>query len=236
LSPDDPTVFLAEPVSRTQPDLLHLESCEAIASLAKPFPFHSVQEGLPSVDLGEMNIVVVGGPAHGGLAWMIFGSAYDDRLEPAGDPYHLPYAFVPDEENEILRPLMNSNDFSPTVNWQIMSTGSPRSPATGSGGKMKSDFLLLSVLPNPLSGGQKSIVSFAGTHGVGTRAAALLLRDSKILQKLDDVRFGAFQMLFSVKEFSRGSAQVVDYIDHKEVDVSPQSLELLTSRIEAYPI
>jgi hypothetical protein len=190
---------------------------------------------LPVVHLGEHNIFLAGGPAHGGLAWMLFGSAYDDRLTPSEDPFVLPYTFCPDEDHQVYRPVQYSSDFAPAINWTIRSDNHPRSPRTGPQNRLTQDFLLMSVLPNPLSTG-KSIVNFAGTHGVGTRAARFVLRDQAILKTLDTLELDAHQVLFSVEEIGGGSGQHLKYLEHKEVEVRADAEELLLARLNTFQI
>lgn len=58
------------------------------------------------------------------------------------------------------------------------------------GSNYTSDFLLVTVLPNILDrrsyDSGKKIVIFSGTHGPGTRAAALLMQDAHVLTSISD--------------------------------------------------
>ena len=92
-------------------------------------------------------------------------------------------------------------------NWPIIDSRNYRErsiyPETHNDGFLRTDYLLVTKIPNFLTPGSlagKTIISFGGTHGVATRATSLLLNSPGLMKRLvDDYHDGRsphFQALF----------------------------------------
>lgn len=234
IDPKDPVAFLAERVPICKAHTRHLESFSAVGELANLLHIKHIQAGIGSVRLDETNIVVVGGPAQGGFARALFGSSFDNSFLPNKDPYVFPYMFGPSVD-DILRPIEDTDRFASSPGWTIRVRDQALSAGLDANKRLTEDLLLLTVLPNPYSI-DRSIVSIAGTHGVGTRAGYLILQDQAIVRKLTEIKSRSFQVIFKVDRLVSGQATAIHYLMQDEVTVRAGSDLLLQERIRAVRI
>lgn len=172
----------------------------------------TVAESIPtSLDDG---FVLIGSPEAELLTSLAFGYEKKDDgsgMRFTGSVLDLPYRWQEDlahvsakctrivpGKGEVTRP-----------NWPIIDNTGIRSrsiyPVIQNDGKLHSDLLLITRVPNFFSDialqSGRTIVSIAGTHGTGTRAIEVLLRDKNALRKIaDEIPHGteSFQILLEV--------------------------------------
>jgi hypothetical protein len=150
----------------------------------------------------EENLVLVGSPTGEGCSRLLFGynepADVVDVLKLADPPVDLPYSWVLDRESietgEVAgRFVEGRKRIVRRPNWKIQSGRRDRRsyvPQVDSreGGLLVDDYLLVTRAPNYLCaaalGRGHSIINFGGTHGIGTKAIDLLLRDRKVLSEL----------------------------------------------------
>lgn len=141
------------------------------------------------------NIVAIGSPEAEVLTQILFGY---DRIEGSGlhysgDTIDLPYRWLENSSEvstEYLRPGDSGEDqWRP--NWPIVSEIGAKQrklyPEVGKDGRLRSDYLLITRVPNYLGDGVglgRSFISIAGSHGIGTKAIKLFVRNKYILAKV----------------------------------------------------
>jgi hypothetical protein len=128
-----------------------------------------------------------------------------------------------------------------TINWSILDlrrSGAKKifAPTINRNKYLESDFLLVTVLPNILdkeSHQTNKIIIFGGTHGIGTRALSLLLRDQELLAHIGKVVAGfahapGWQVLLKVDAIERNAYEERPLsFDRKEVQCCPVAIDEL---------
>ncbi|MBQ0897009.1 hypothetical protein KBX37_28640 [Micromonospora sp. U56] len=162
----------------------------------------------------ERNLVVIGSPEAAPLARLAFGYRRIHSaagFEYVGDTVDLPYRWHEDPRDlhGTCQRLVADHGWVTRPNWPLVARTDVRTtrrlaPRVDNEGKLSTDWLLISVMPNfftrkALDEG-KTIVSVGGTHGTGTRALKLFLRDPKALR----------QVMQSVSDRSRAFQVVVE--------------------------
>ena len=225
----------------------HPDDAEAFTSIFVPkilkYPEEIIRPSHEIYSPLSDNIVAIGSPEAEILTQILFG--YDridgSGLQYSGDTIDLPYRWLenPSEvSTEYLRPS-NSGEDHWRPNWPIVSEVGVKQkklyPKVGKDGRLRSDYLLITRVPNYLGDGiglGRSFVSIAGSHGIGTKAIKLFVRNKNILAKVwselgDPSNQDSFQVLCRAnKVVSRGNGfeatslelldvQVIDSFDTK---------------------
>jgi hypothetical protein len=180
----------------------HTDDLVAFADLAGPSIARAWEKGwveYPDELEANLNegVVVIGSPESEALTRLIFGyQRLPDALgvEYTGNSVDLPFRWQEDTRTVSAR----CQRFAPggrlvtRPNWPIVDNSGFRPkmlyPAVTNEGLLNSDFLLITRIPNFLTSeaqqSGRSIVSIAGTHGIGTRAVGLVLKNRSILTEI----------------------------------------------------
>ena len=156
----------------------------------------NLQDSLAS-DL-ESNLILIGAPGPESLSRLVFGYRQRDGggLSFTGDTLDLPFRWQ--EDVSVVRAnclrYQQGGLVTTRPNWPILDsrTGSviSRYPETNCSGFLLSDYLLVTKVPNFITPGAqasgRSVVSFGGSHGIGTRAVSLLLDSSEVMRRLGE--------------------------------------------------
>ena len=182
----------------------------------------------------ERDLVLVGSPVAEGCSRIVFGYEPQpndtDSLLLADPPVDLPYYWVLDRgrvEATAAR-VVAGKGVRTRPNWRIQSTlgaGRLYIPRVDSGGLLEDDYLLITRVRNYLSANalqtDKTIVTIGGTHGTGTKAIEVLLREQTVLSELSNKLKGAtaYQALFRVGKIQHESfgsrASAIELLDVK---------------------
>jgi len=168
-----------------------------------------------SADLGQ-HLVLVGSPTSEGISRLLFGYTTErdsgDGLVLQSAPVDLPYRFVLSHEQvperAVARRYIEGSGQVDRPNWRIETDGQTHIPEVDNDGWLRTDYLLVTRLRNFLTAEGfaqgHSVTSIAGTHGVGTHALGLLLRDNAALRSIAETTRGhpspSFQALLRVIE------------------------------------
>lgn len=237
LSHDGPTAisFLAEvKASRRH----HPDNETAVAAILRARGVYSRQHHLRRLTVvhalgthlvANANLILVGGPNTELYTRAIFG--YEPRPErglvatDAG--LDLPLRWVNDlaqvDEGRVVKRI-RSGEVVERPNWAIVGDPGRRyEPEVDDRGFLSSDYLLLTHMPNVFAEdtapGRFWITSIGGTHGVGTRALTVLLRDDAALGHLARAVRGsvAFQAVFRIGRVTHGTdlseAGAVEFVE-----------------------
>lgn len=149
----------------------------------------------------EGTLIASGSPVSNFLSRAAMAYQYADKDPSKGlrrneknSFFDLPFEFVIDVEAlnkaEVTVSQIIKGSILKVPNWSLYSNIEEKLmvPVVSEEGQLKTDYLLVTVLPNYFSkssydAGHKLII-FAGTHGVGTKAIELLFRNEQVLQKL----------------------------------------------------
>jgi hypothetical protein len=178
-----------------------------------------VDELLLALDDG---MVLVGSPEAEGVARLAYG--YRRREDGLGmahvdPPVDLPFRWEEDgsQIEAVYHRFVEGRGLVARPNWPIVDQrGAERRlfPRVGNDGLLQSDYLLVTKVPNYLTRtgfeSGRSLITFAGSHGTGTRAVELLMRDRAALRRVaeeltPDVH--AFQLLFEVGDMLHDSTE-----------------------------
>jgi hypothetical protein len=185
------------------------------------------------------NFVTLGGPVSNFLSRAIL-----DYKHKSSDPkegfirnpntfYDLPFAYLCDYEQ--LRKTGTYSDYG--VGGIILDIENNKHIVPKKDGhKLKSDYLLISSLPNILSKSsyenEDKIIVFGGTHGVGTTAIDTLFRDidalQNLYQKIHNVKY--WQAIIEVDEIIQqtGDQRAKAFSIRKDIICKPVSLNYST--------
>lgn len=201
----------------------HPDDLDAFLALAGPRLARSIVEGTlessPAIttDLTN-NLVLVGSPEAEPVARLVFGYAPISRssgVEFIGSPLELPFRWMEDPRvvSATCERYVKGRGLVSRPNWPLVDTRGGerlRFPEVGGDGRLRTDWLLVTVLPNFLTGtaleSGRRIFSFAGTHGVGTQATRLLTRSKAIQRQISSQ--------VSVEDDGFQAVLRVDKIDH----------------------
>ena len=199
--------------------MVHPDDASAFRALAGPILSASILNG--GLELEETirsslnsNFVLIAAPSSETLSRLIFGYRQrrnGDDLIFEGSPLDLPFRWQEDFSG--VRGHERCHRYNPggattsRPNWPIIDSRNYRErsiyPETHNDGFLRTDYLLVTKIPNFLTPGSlagKTIISFGGTHGVATRATSLLLNSPGLMKRLvDDYHDGRsphFQALF----------------------------------------
>ncbi|MBP2339004.1 hypothetical protein JOF41_005182 [Saccharothrix coeruleofusca] len=194
------------------------------------------------------SVLLVGGPAWEGVTRAVFGYEQAGRgLACKGLGVELPYRWHVDAEAihaKAVRFVKTPKGFrtEEEPNWGIVGPRGRRYfPTVGHDGFLVTDYLLLTKLPNFLGeesyGSEQVIVNFGGAHGIGQRAAELLLSRRDVVRKVAEVLDidvhraatwpAAYQALFRVGDISHGvvrgsRARDIVLVDAVRITESPE--------------
>ncbi len=198
----------------------HADDLSAFAAVAGPTLVRAFANGwteYPEDIEANLNegMVLIGSPESEALTRLAFGyrkSPESGRVEYVGDVLDLPFRWQEDIEavSAECHRFVPGKGLVRRPNWPIVdNTGfRPKQlfPTVSNDGLLTSDFLLITKVPNFLTSeaqqSGRSIVSIAGSHGVGTRAIGVVLRDQRILSELaEKIPAGshAFQVLIEAR-------------------------------------
>ncbi len=198
----------------------HADDLSAFAAIAGPSLTHAFTEGwteYPEDIEANLNegMVLIGSPEAEALTRLVFGYRKlpeTRRVEDLGDVLDLPFRWLEDVHlvSARCRRYVPGKGLVTRPNWPIIDNTGQRPkklfPSVSNEGLLESDFLVITRVPNFLTSqaqeSGRSIVSIAGTHGVGTRSVGLLLRNQKVLQAVAErIPAGteAFQILVEAK-------------------------------------
>lgn len=161
----------------------------------------------------DTNLIAVGSPISDPIAqlgFQYYGSHYDLGLVP-NRVIDLPFDYVLDRNyigyTTTLAKRYVAGEIREMPNWALRK-GSELipPPILGKGGWIESDYLLITRIPNILSqqafvsGGELLIIG--GTHGIGTEAIGLLLKDTARLTRIQNDRGSStyYQILVPVTQ------------------------------------
>lgn len=172
-------------------------------------------QDIVSADLGQ-HLVLVGSPTSEGISRLLFGYTAErdsrDGLVLESAPLDLPYRFILSHERvperAVARRYVEGTGQVERPNWRIETDHETHIPEVDNGGWLRTDYLLVTRLRNFLTAEGfaqgHSVVSIAGTHGVGTQALGLLLRSDPILRLIASTTRGhpspSFQALLRVTD------------------------------------
>lgn len=159
------------------------------------------------------DIIVVGSPTSDAIAKTSFeysGARYE--LKRAVDPLiELPITYILDKEElgdgEVLLRRYVAGEEKEMYNWALrMGKEVLPPPKLGANQWLQTDYLLITRIPNLMS--RKAfldgaeILIIGGAHGTGTEAIGLLLKDAKLLSRIETQRQNApyFQILVPIVE------------------------------------
>lgn len=161
----------------------------------------------------ERNMVLIGSPEVEAITRLAFGyrTIRGGGLEFVGDTVDLPFRWNEDPGSVRGRCLRHVQGYGVVErpNWPLMkqdaSGAQPMFPEVDNDGFLATDWLLITVVPNFLTTRAldegKRLVSIGGTHGVGTRALGIFLRDHEALSAVANGvadRHQAFQVAIEV--------------------------------------
>jgi hypothetical protein len=150
----------------------------------------------------EEDQVLIGSPMAEGLSRVVFG--YDEHgsgnvLRRESASIDLPYSWEFDATklaaHATAARFVRGQGWVERPNWYVVCNRSGMrdkryTPHVDNNGRLADDYLIVTRIPNFLTesafGMDRFIVSIAGTHGTGTRAIELLLRDKSILNEVAD--------------------------------------------------
>ena len=149
----------------------------------------------------EGMVVALGSPVSNYLSRIVMTYEYIDKDPSKGlvrdkekSFFDLPFEFVMDADmlskSGATAKRIIKGSVRQVPNWSLYSNIKNKLmvPIVSDDGQLKSDYLLITVVPNFFSkmdyDSGKTLILFAGTHGVGTKAVELLFRDEKLLKKL----------------------------------------------------
>lgn len=220
----DSTIYRSDnvhPLYR-QPANIHPDNRRAL--LAAVGEEYLLAESLGTVELQtrvgaqlDDNLVLIGSPTSEGISRLVFGytSAPDveDSLILDTAPVDLPYRMILDLEHvprtALAHRYVENIGMTTRPNWRIESDAGTFIPELNDGW-LRTDYLLITRLRNFLTpdgfARGHTVVSIAGTHGVGTRALSLLLNDNTLLREIGSVTrerdCPSFQALFRISDIS----------------------------------
>lgn len=185
-----------------QQGIPHVDDLSAFADIAGPSIDHARAAGwieYPEDIEADLNagMVLIGSPEAEALTRLVFGYRKlpgSAGVEHLGDVVDLPFCWREDArlvEAQCSR-FVPGRGLVTRPNWPIVDNTGARAkllwPTLSNDGYLTSDFLLITRVPNFLTieaqQSGRSIVSVAGTHGVGTRAVGVLLRDRTVLREI----------------------------------------------------
>jgi hypothetical protein len=191
----------------------------------------------------ERNLVLIGSPEAEPLTRLAFGYKRikdEPGFEYAGNTIDLPFRWHEDPRDihGTCRRWVAGHGWTTRPNWPLISGSAMAEsrliPKVDNEGVLATDWLLVTVTPNfftrkALDEG-KVIISVAGTHGTGTRAFKLLLRDARAIKQIAEVvdhKTRAFQVVAEASDISHGATgtearriqvhHVVELPDREEV-------------------
>ncbi|ARP68902.1 hypothetical protein LK07_02935 [Streptomyces pluripotens] len=200
---------------------IHPDNRRALLAAAGDDYLEAVRQGsleiLPRVEARlDDSLVLVGSPTSEGISRLIFGYTeamdVEDSLILDTPPLDLPFRLILDRsqipERALARRFVEDRGATARPNWRIESESRAFIPELGEDGWLRTDYLLVTRLRNFLTADGfaqgHSLVSVAGTHGVGTRALSLLLRDRALLKEIAAVtgrhENPSFQALFRISD------------------------------------
>jgi hypothetical protein len=206
-----------------QPATIHPDNRRAL--LAAAGEDYVLADSLGTVELQtrvgaqlDDNLVLIGSPTSEGISRLVFGYTLapevGDSLILDAAPVDLPYRMLLDLEHvpgtAIARRYVENRGVTIRPNWRIESDVGTFIPELDDDGWLRTDYLLITRLRNFLTpdgfARGHTVVSIAGTHGVGTRALGLLLNDNMLLREIGSVTrerdCPSFQALFRVSDIS----------------------------------
>ena len=220
---------------------LHPDNFDALTTLTQYKVVRAEDQGLLLVADSvhgdcECDLVLVGSPTAEGCSRIVFGytspSDDSDSLILANPPVDLPYYWILDKRsispNATAARFVEGKGRVRRPNWRIeghVGAGHLYVPTVDvtEENLLCDDYLLISRVRNYLStealDSGKTILTFGGAHGVGTKAIDLLLRDRRLLSELGSKLTGAtaYQALFRVGNIDHGPlgsrAGKIDLID-----------------------
>jgi hypothetical protein len=160
------------------------------------------------------DLVLIGSPTAEGLSRMLFGYSPDGDPESLAldrPPVDLPFRWIISknevDELAVARRFVAGRGLIERPNWRIAGPDRIYVPRVDEDGMLLDDYLLVTKLRNYLSRSAldegRSVISFGGSHGTGTRALELIFRDKAILYEIATqlrARPAAFHMLFRVSD------------------------------------
>ena len=172
----------------------------------------AVRWAADSENTGQLNegFVLIGSPEAEAITRLAFG--YESRgvgrgMRHIGVGIRFPFRWEEDDSlvKASYKKYVPERGLVERRNWPILDQrgDSTRSifPRLDNKGMLTSDLLLISKLPNFLTVDSlqsgRSIVSIAGTHGVGTRAIELLLRNKSLMAQIER-EIGRLQQHFQI--------------------------------------
>jgi hypothetical protein len=160
----------------------------------------------------KASLILLGGPLGDPLTRILFDYDATD-----GNPYHLdrsadhlplPYRWILNDVD--LRTVTYDSGCS-RPNWSLRSDGESFEPRVENG-QLKEDYLLLTRVRNFFDPdafkNRRVVISLAGCHGLGTRAAPLLLEELARLHGWQVTAFDDFQVKVAVR-MVRGEPELV---------------------------
>lgn len=198
------------PVGTPHPD--DLEAFAAILGTDAKCWDQAVQWAAEGENTGQLSegFVLIGSPEAEAITRLVFG--YESRGAGRGMRHigvGIPFPFRWEEDDSLVKAsykkYVPERGLVERRNWPVLDQrgDSIRSifPRLDNKGMLTSDLLLISKIPNFLTVDSfqsgRSIVSVAGTHGVGTRAIELLLRNRKLMAQIES-DIGRSQQYFQV--------------------------------------
>lgn len=141
------------------------------------------------------DLVLIGSPTAEGLSRLLFGYLSDgdaDSLTLGQAPIDLPFRWVISknqvDELAIARRFVAGRGMVERPNWRIEGPRGIYVPRVDENGMLLDDYLLVTKLRNYLSRSAleegRSVISFGGSHGTGTRAIELIFRDKGIMGEI----------------------------------------------------
>lgn len=163
------------------------------------------------------NFISLGSPNSNFLTRSVLGYKYINEkvpelgLEKKDLFFDLPFEYILDSEYLLSQGATYKRKIKNKIlvgtNWAIRDNinGVVIVPETLKDGRLKNDYLLITVLPNYLSKNENismnKIIIFGGAHGTGTMAIELLFRDKEKLEIIKNrtKRIDYFQVLIKIK-------------------------------------
>jgi hypothetical protein len=199
------------------------------------------------------SLVLIGSPEAEAVTQLAFG--YERKTDKSGvyalgNVIDLPYCWLEDPAKVEAQSWKYVEGYHKPVarpNWPVVSNvgGKQRLlfPELRNDGLIATDYLLITKVPNYLTriGYQSghSVVSIAGTHGIGTRAVSVLLRDRNVLAAIGrtiPAESRAFQVLLRAssvrhEQGKSSSASRIELIDVQIFDRTDYEWMLATHAV-----
>ncbi len=198
------------------------------------------------------SLLLIGSPESEAITRLMLG--YSSRSDGAGmsrwtqPPVDVPYSFL--EDSTVV--TATSSRFAPgrglqtRPNWPIVANLNRSEqllfPTVDKLGLMSSDYLLITRMRNFLTTNAyqsgRTLTSIAGSHGIGTRAIQLLMRDKKSLALIHRLigRSDAFQILVYVGDIHHDSSygsrgRSIEVSDVQTLSLTHTQWEAATARV-----